>query len=145
MTQLPESDFRNYVFPVSGMVRDGIDIFAVSDADRYVLCIENKVGSGEHDNQLNRYRQIIAETYPGFRARFIYLTPDCVEASDPEHWIPMGYADMPEIIESVTPDGRAILVKAYYEPCCTDRILIQDCPLLPSTIFIAPVAEKVHI
>lgn len=98
----------------------GIDILAVSDADRYVLCIENKVGSGEHDNQLDRYRRIIADTYPGFRARFVYLTPDCAEASDPEHWIPMGYADMLEIIETAQTAGNPspeadLLIRSYIE------------------------------
>ena len=62
-----------------------IDILAVSASERYVLCIENKIGTGEHDNQLERYRGIIKSQYPKCRHAFIYLSPDGSDPSDPKH------------------------------------------------------------
>ncbi|MBQ3774626.1 MAG: PD-(D/E)XK nuclease family protein [Ruminobacter sp.] len=38
---------------------NNIDILLVSDEEKTVIAIENKVGSGEHDDQLNRYRKIL--------------------------------------------------------------------------------------
>lgn len=47
-----------------------IDILAVSTSEQFVICIENKIGTGEHDNQLNRYREIIESQYPKYRHAF---------------------------------------------------------------------------
>lgn len=46
-----------------------IDILAVSNNAKFVLCIENKIYSGEHDNQLARYRKIIEDTYPDYNKK----------------------------------------------------------------------------
>jgi len=49
-----------------------IDLLAVSAGEKYVLCIENKIDSGEHDDQLNRYRRIVEEAYPDYSKMYIY-------------------------------------------------------------------------
>ena len=36
-----------------------IDILLTSSDEKTVIAIENKVGSHEHSNQLNRYREIL--------------------------------------------------------------------------------------
>ena len=77
-----------------------IDILAVSSDEKCVLCIENKIDSTEHDNQLNRYRRIIEDTYPNYSKLFIYLSPNCDEASDSDTWCSMGYQEVLNIIES---------------------------------------------
>lgn len=77
-----------------------IDILAVSSNAKFVLCIENKVYSGEHDNQLARYRKIIEDTYPDYRKMYIFLSPEGVEASEPDYWCSMSYQDVLKIIES---------------------------------------------
>ena len=41
-----------------------IDILLVSSEEKCVLVIENKVGSHEHGNQLDRYRGIVEKEYP---------------------------------------------------------------------------------
>lgn len=78
----------------------GIDILAVSQKEQFVFCIENKIDSKEHDNQLNRYRNLIEGAYPGYRKMYIYLSPEGDEPSDPEHWCSMSYQDVLSIIES---------------------------------------------
>ena len=95
-----------------------IDISAVSESQKYVLCIENKIGTGEHDDQLSRHLETVRRTYPDFRHRFIYLSPDGSEASDPNTWIPMSYEDVLEIIGSTTDgaelsEGPRMLIEDY--------------------------------
>lgn len=68
-----------------------IDVLAVSADEKFVLAIENKIDSGEHDNQLDRYRKIVEEMYPGYRKMYIYLSPEGTEVSSPEFWCSMSY------------------------------------------------------
>lgn len=77
-----------------------IDVLAVSEQEKFVLCIENKIDTGEHDNQLSRYKSIVDETYPDFEKLYIYLSPEGLESSDSDNWISMGYADVLHIIEN---------------------------------------------
>lgn len=77
-----------------------IDVLAVSSDAKFVLCIENKIDSGEHDNQLNRYRKIVEETYPDYKKMYIYLSPDGGESTDSDNWCSMGYQDVLSIVEN---------------------------------------------
>lgn len=97
-----------------------IDLLAISDESKFILCIENKIDSGEHNDQLNRYRKIIEEHYPSYKQYYIFLSPNGIESSDPEYWIPMSYQDVLDIIEKnknqveVSSDIK-ILVENYIE------------------------------
>ena len=44
-----------------------IDVLAVSDKEKYILCIENKIDTGEHDNQLSKYQVTLDNTYPDYK------------------------------------------------------------------------------
>ena len=44
--------------------------------DNVVVCIENKVLSKEHSNQLKRYKNTIEQQFPHHRQTFVYLTPE---------------------------------------------------------------------
>lgn len=52
-----------------------IDILAVNEKEKHVLCIENKTFSGQHDNQLERYHTDVEREFPDCRRRFVFLTP----------------------------------------------------------------------
>ncbi|MBS5479264.1 MAG: hypothetical protein KHY83_11450, partial [Coriobacteriia bacterium] len=74
----------------------------------------------EHDNQLDRYRKTIEHAYPGFRRRFVYLSPEGAEASDPDTWFPMSYEDVLRIIGSATDgaelaEGPRMLIDDYVD------------------------------
>ena len=104
-----------------------IDILAVSTSEKYVICIENKIGTGEHDNQLNRYREIIESQYPKYRHAYIYLSPDGSDPSDPEHWCSMGYRDVLSIIETAKTKTRLLpdvelLIDNYIETIRRDVV-----------------------
>ena len=77
-----------------------IDVIATSTTEKFVLCIENKIDSKEHSNQLNRYRKQIEETFPDYKKMYIYLSPEGIEASDSDNWCSMSYADVLAIVET---------------------------------------------
>ena len=77
----------------------------------FVLCVENKVFSGEHNDQLRRYRDTLLEEYPGYTMSFAFLSPDGIaplSADDQQYWQPVGYADILDAIESAK-GGSALL------------------------------------
>ena len=109
-----------------------IDLIAMSGANRYVLCIENKISTGEHSDQLNRYRAIIEETYPEYRHRFILLSPEGIEASDSAHWHSMEYQDVLDILESALASSNpgkeaSNLINNYIEMIRRD--IVEDAEL----------------
>ena len=118
-----------------------IDLLAVSENKKYVICIENKIDSGEHDNQLNRYRKHIKEYYPDYKQMYIFLSPDGVEASDPENWCSMGYEDVLTIIENLRrktkllPDVE-LLIDNYIETIRRDIVGDENLKKICEEIYI---------
>lgn len=53
--------------------------------DKSVICIENKVESKEHSNQLKRYKEIIYDNFETYDKNFVYLTPFGLDASDEDY------------------------------------------------------------
>lgn len=89
-----------------------IDILLVSPGSKIVCAIENKVDSGEHSNQLQRYRQIVQKEFADYRQIFVFLTPQgilpCGEA-DQAHWSVCSYRKVTEVIDDVCDRHRATL------------------------------------
>ena len=77
-----------------------IDILAKSDKEKFILCIENKIDTGEHSNQLVRYQKTIRTNFPAYKVMYIFLSPTGIEASMPDTWISMSYDDVIQIIEA---------------------------------------------
>lgn len=66
---------------------------------RLVICIENKVDSWLHDDQLQRYREYVEREYAEYDHRvFVFLSPSGTRVpppeDDPDLWIPLSYADI---------------------------------------------------
>src|SRR5690554_6789468 len=106
-----------------------IDILAISESEKFVVCIENKVFSGEGQNQLNRYKEIVDKTYPHHTKLFLYLTPVGAESSDVENWLSISYQDILEIIENAKgkvnlEKGVNLLVENYIDS--VRRVLVGD-------------------
>lgn len=53
-----------------------IDILIESKDEKYVLCIENKVDTQDHDGQLDKYYKIVEDKYPDYTKIYLYLTPE---------------------------------------------------------------------
>lgn len=100
-----------------------IDILVESTEAKYVLCIENKIGTQEHDDQLNRYYKIIESKYgKDYLKIYLYLTP---EGSPPmkdnnDAWRSLKYETLIEIIENeldkiTIEPRRKDFIKTYVE------------------------------
>ena len=80
-----------------------IDILIESRKEKYVICIENKVDTQDHSNQLNRYYNTInaTEQYNGFTKIFLYLTPEGLVPNEDGYsaWEIFQYADIINLIE----------------------------------------------
>ena len=106
---------------------NNVDVLAVSKDEKFVLCIENKIDTTEHDNQLNRYRKIVEDTYSSYKKMYIFLSPEGTDASDPEYWCSMSYQDVLNIIENarkkvkLLPDV-ALLIDNYTETIRRDIV-----------------------
>lgn len=89
--------------------KDNIDMRFVSDENKIMICIENKVGSKEGAGQTSRYRKMLLDVYKeDYRKIFIYLTVEGYEARDSENWIPVKYEELVDIIDkTVTPNGSS--------------------------------------
>ena len=104
-----------------------IDLLLVSDEERMAIVIENKVGSGEHSDQLNRYRKIVESSYPEYQKVYAFLTPDGDSPSDEENWAILTYVDVLTILENITkrmeiiPDVN-LMIQNYMETLRRDVV-----------------------
>lgn len=62
--------------------------------ERWIICIENKVHSSQHSNQLTRYRSIVEEEFSSATHRIYLLLSKFPETPDDEHYIPTSYAEV---------------------------------------------------
>ncbi|MBN1287170.1 MAG: PD-(D/E)XK nuclease family protein [Anaerolineae bacterium] len=119
-----------------------VDIFIDDSAQNGLVCaIENKVDSGEHGDQLARYRKIVEQHFPDARQIFIFLTPEGDPPSDASY-IPMSYGVVVEIIDAlleteasiIGPDVRTLM--AHYVTMLR-RYIVSDSD-------IAELARKIY-
>lgn len=92
--------------------QDRIDLLLVSEQNRQVFVIENKIDAGEHGNQLERYEQSVQRRYPEYRNIFVFLTLDGSEASR-DGWLSLSYTEVIACLtELVTDYGHQIPLSA---------------------------------
>ncbi len=60
-------------FPIPGGI---LDLLIDNDKKKYVLVIENKIGTDDHDDQLRRYREWMDADRQGWNGQLVYLTPN---------------------------------------------------------------------
>ena len=88
-----------------------------------VVCVENKVLSKEHSNQLVKYKEIIENEFPNFQKTFVYLTPEGDSSEDEsEVYEPISYqfiVDSLERIVSVYGESLNEQVKNYIKDYIT--------------------------
>lgn len=77
-----------------------IDLLIICKSKKFAVIIENKVDSGEHSNQLERYEQIAREELPGLKPFFVFLTPDGEAASDKD-WVAYSCAQLHGVLRRV--------------------------------------------
>jgi len=108
-----------------------IDILAVSNANKLIVCIENKIDTTEHSNQLTKYEDIVKNEYQGFTKIFIYLTPEGDSTRENNDWISVSYSDIYTVVSKII-DSKStnigsdvlILLKHYNE--MVNRHIMSD-------------------
>ena len=104
-----------------------IDVLAISDKEKYILCIENKIDTGEHDNQLAHYQKVLEEAFPDYKKTYIFLSPSGVESSMPDTWLAMSYNDVISIVENTCKKTKLLpeaemLINNYVETIRRDIV-----------------------
>ena len=82
--------------------RHNIDILLIGQTDEFVCLIENKIGAGEHSNQLSRYMDTVEREYGDLVPFPIFLTPAGTEAEsedNAERYVPFDYSKVASLIE----------------------------------------------
>ncbi|MCD4754053.1 MAG: PD-(D/E)XK nuclease family protein [Anaerolineaceae bacterium] len=107
-----------------------IDVFLLDEDHHLAVIIENKVNSGEHSNQLERYEQIVQQHYPNFDLLCLFLTPDGTLASN-ENYISIDYSLVCELIEDIiktrkTTLGRDVLVMMQHYTEMLRRYIVGE-------------------
>lgn len=79
-----------------------IDILIADPEKKYVVAIENKIYSGEHSGQLERYQASVKHEFFHATQLFIFLTPDgTLPESETSIYIPIAYKDIYVLISDV--------------------------------------------
>lgn len=82
--------------------REWKNIDILISSDEFVVCIENKIFSKEHSNQLNRYKNIIEENFPNQIKTYVYLSPEGIPSeTETESYEPLSYEFLADLIERV--------------------------------------------
>ncbi|NTQ27085.1 PD-(D/E)XK nuclease family protein, partial [Enterococcus faecium] len=89
-----------------------IDILLVSEKNKIVVCIENKILSSESRGQLNKYQRYIERNYSNYKKIFVFLTTDGNELTN-HSWGIITYKDIVEILEQLM-QKNSMEKKVYY-------------------------------
>jgi len=70
--------------------------------ENVVVCVENKVLSKEHSDQLKRYKEIIENQFPNHHQTFVYLTPEGDTSEDEsDTYEPISYGFIVESLDRI--------------------------------------------
>lgn len=97
-----------------------IDVLLLSPSNRFAVVIENKVGTGEHSNQLPRYLETVLSMKPGWRVLPLLLSPRGFEPSDSRYFA-VSYEGVCDILSNILQTRKAsmgpdvAIVLSHYE------------------------------
>ena len=78
---------------------ENIDILI--NTEDFVVCIENKIWSNEHSDQLIKYKKIIEDNFPTKKQIFVFLSPNGNECTLNHAYVNYSYERIIEILESL--------------------------------------------
>jgi hypothetical protein len=101
-SDIDQTDVEGLDLRKVNVLREWKNIDILIQMEDVVVCIENKVLTKEHSNQLSRYRNIIEQSYPNSRKTFVYLNPDGDSSvSESELYHPMSFGFIVETLERI--------------------------------------------
>lgn len=86
----------------------GIDILVISEENKFVLLVENKIDSAEHSDQLSRYLDATNGRFPQSRVLPVLLTPNRVEPTH-ELYLPADYDLVHSMLANLLTERRSSL------------------------------------
>ncbi len=93
---------------------ENIDLLII--LDEYVLCIENKIFSGEHSDQLTRYKNIIETNFSDKTQIYVYLNPFGYSSyAESDVYLPISYQVIIDILENLNLDEIDKTVKSFIQ------------------------------
>ena len=93
---------------------ENIDLLII--LDEYVLCIENKIFSGEHSDQLTRYKNIVETNFSDKTQIYVYLNPFGYSSfGESDVYLPLSYQVIIDILENLNLDEIDTTVKSFIE------------------------------
>ena len=83
-----------------------IDILLESRNNKVIFIIENKIWSGEGDNQLEDYKKFIDEKYNDYNRIFLYLTPEKERKEQYKGYTHITYNTIYKILNNLLQDNQ---------------------------------------
>lgn len=74
-TELDEFEIEELNFKNVELRREWKNIDLLLIFDTLVICVENKIDSKDHSNQLAKYREVVNSNFKSLKKVFVYLTP----------------------------------------------------------------------
>lgn len=117
-TKLINSEYivdREYKKDLSGR---SVDIVIKFPKEKVVVVVENKIYSGEGEEQLSDYYKSIESSteFKGYDRRYVYLTlngENPISDIDKEHYSTMSYSTILEILEKIKPNKNVLKYDDY--------------------------------
>ena len=84
-----------------------LDLLILDEGQQFLCAIENKVYSGEHSQQLTRYRRALENRYPDFTRRYLFLSPWgtlAQDAAERKHWQSVDYGVIRQLVDETAQD-----------------------------------------
>lgn len=85
-----------------------IDLLIVCDSPDFVVAVENKVDSGEHSGQLERYQKTLSEHFPQHAILHVFLTPMGESATD-DVWVSYSYQGLHGVLTRARNAARSVI------------------------------------
>ena len=100
---------------------DGIDILITNESNKFIVVIENKINSGETNDQLIRYHAHVEKLYEGWDKLYLFLSPN-KRAPSFEAYHPIAYELVQRIAQQVLtskagkiPADVAVMIRHYFD------------------------------
>lgn len=102
VVDIDQVDVEGLNLNTTEILREWEHIDLLIKIDDLVVCVENKVYTKEHSNQLQRYKKIIENTFPSSRKAYVYLTVDGQEPeNETDHYEPISYEFIVDTLENI--------------------------------------------
>ena len=109
-----------------------LDILIINTGASFACAIENKILSGEHGEQLTRYRQALEQEYGSFHKSYLFVSPQGTVPQQPEErrfWTSVDYGTILRLVEKtlesgvVDQDGSVITFLQQYATTLRRRVV----------------------